>query len=285
MFSFLRLIRWKNLVIILFTQCMIFIFLREGGCLQFEGWQKFLLLTLSTNLIAAAGYIINDYYDIKIDIINKPKEIIVNRFIASRKAILLHTVLNVAGVAIGFYLNVWVGIIDIAVSFLLWQYSVTYKYLLLVGNITIAGLMAVSLVVVWIVFPDVYPKWMAAYAGFAFVTGLIREIIKDVEDMKGDEAFDCKTVPIVFGIHKTKVLLYRLIFILGLLLVSAISYLFYSGKFFLPVYLISIVGTALVIYFFVLKRADTKMDFTRLSSGMKLIMLFGILAMALRCLE
>jgi len=285
MLSFLRLIRWKNLLIILFTQGLIFIFLREGDCLQFDGWRKFLLLTLSTNLIAAAGYIINDYYDIKIDVINKPNSIIVNRFIASRKAILLHTVLNIIGVAIGFYLSIWVGVIDIVVSFLLWQYSVTYKYLLLVGNLTIAALMAVSLVVTWIVFPDVFPKWIAAYAGFAFVTGLIREIIKDVEDMKGDEAYECKTVPIVFGIHKTKVLLNRLLFILGVLLVSAVTYLVITGRFVLPLYLTSVVGVALIIYYIILKRADTKSDFTKLSGGMKLIMLFGILAMALRCAE
>ena len=277
--AYLRLISFPNLVLIVLSQALV------QACLLVAGvnWSMvarpgFAALTLSTVLIAAAGYIINDYYDVKIDAINKPERMLVGKAVRRRRAMFAHLVLSFIGVVIGLALAIPVGLINLGAVLLLWGYSARLKKMLLVGNVVIA-LLAASMLLVVAVYNDALNKITLGYALFAFLISLIREIIKDMEDMKGDASFDCRTLPIVAGIRNTKLVLYPLValFLLFLLVVvfhRRTALLFDS-------YMLLLVLLPSVWLVIKLARSDRRRDFAYLSSLNKFIMLTGILSMLL----
>ena len=202
--AFFQFSHIANLLIIVLTQILVQACLLFPEMHLFEALHgRFWLLTLSTVLIAAAGYIINDYYDIKIDAINKPDRIIIGKDLTRRKAMLGHLFLSGAGVILGGLLSIKVGLVNFGAVMLLWGYSADLKKRPFSGNLTIAFLGA-TMVLVVSVLAEIDNLGVWAYAAFAFVSTLAREIIKDLEDMKGDAAHDCRTLPIVLGIPKTR---------------------------------------------------------------------------------
>ena len=270
--SFLLLTRIWNLLIIGLAQYFtsIFLFSRDN---IYDG--KLLLLATSTVLIAAAGYIINDYYDVKIDLINKPDRVVIGKSITRRYALLFHTLLSLIGVGIGFLLSWRIGVVNLSCAFFLWLYSNALKRLPFVGNLMVALLTGLSILIVNLL----YPPWSilaCLYALFAFFITLVREIIKDLEDLKGDNTLGCRTLPIVYGIRKTKVFTYFLLVLFSLLVMALnrwttpLPMKFFAWSLFLPM-------AALWGW---LVRADTRKDFYQLSQFCKYIMLAGILSMA-----
>ena len=277
--AILNLIRFPNLLLVVLSQALV------QACLLASdiSWSKlldpaFLALTFSTACIAAAGYIINDYYDVKIDAINKPDKMVVGKFIRRRRAMFAHLVLSFIGVAIGLWLSVPVGLINFGAVMLLWGYSAHLKKMMLVGNITIA-LLSASMLLVVAVQAGILNKITLGYAGFAFLISLIREIIKDMEDVKGDASFDCRTLPIVAGLRHTKLVLYPLAGIFMALIVAAIVYP--STSIYFDGYMVVAVILPTILLVIKLARADRKRDFTYLSNLNKGIMLAGILSMLL----
>jgi 4-hydroxybenzoate polyprenyltransferase len=267
----LRVTRFWNLAVIGFAQYVTAVFLIGRSSLYDP---RLFFLSLSTILIAAAGYIINDYYDVKIDLINKPGRVVIGKNIARRYAILFHTVLSLAGVAIGLGLNWRIGLVNFVSAFVLWIYSNSLKRLPFIGNFTVALLTGLSIELINMLY-EVHRPLVSIYALFAFFMTLVREIIKDIEDLKGDHTFGCKTLPIVWGMRKTKGLLY------GLLIVFVACVLVLNSFFVeLPLaYLLLFLFLPLGWLWMRLTRADTVRDFTRLSTLCKAIMLFGILSM------
>lgn len=269
--ALLRLTRFWNLVIIGLAQYFTAGFLISSAAL-FDA--KLLLLSVSTVLIAAAGYIINDYYDVKIDLINKPERVVIGKSIARRFAILFHTALSFSGVVIGFLISWKIGVINFLSAFLLWLYSNYLKRQPFVGNLTVALLTGLSIELINVLF-EVNNQLVIIYALFAFFMTLIREIIKDMEDLKGDNSFGCKTLPIIWGIRKTKLLVYFFmsIFILAVVTLNRL----YVG---LPMnYFLILLFLPMGLLIARLLRADTIKDFDVLSQLCKVIMLLGILTM------
>ncbi len=168
------------------------------------------ILIFSTLCITAAGYIINDYYDIKIDYINKPNRVLVGRVLKRRVAMIAHIALNAVGVGLGALVSLMIGSINLAAGFLLWFYSNQLKRLPFVGNLLVALLTAASILIL-VLYYQANQYLVYTYAIFAFSITLIREVIKDMEDLKGDQNFGLQTLPIYWGIRKTKRLLYVLI--------------------------------------------------------------------------
>ncbi len=275
--GFFKVIRFPNLLIIAFTQYMTAAFLvgdtHEGISRLID--INLLLLVLSTLFIAAAGYIINDYYDVKIDYINKPKRVVVGRILKRRGVMVAHTILNFMGILIGFYLSIWVGIISVGSAFMLWWYSNQLKRLPFIGNFFIAVLTGASIFLVGIYYQQ-HIFLVNTYAFFAFSITLIREIVKDMEDLKGDADFGCRTLPILLGIRKTKIVLY---FFIG----AFIFIMFYLadrlGNQTLVMYFL-ILSIPILHFLYVLIKADTVRHFRMLSNYCKVIMLSGILSMA-----
>jgi len=270
--SLLKLTRFGNLIIIALTQ-----YFTAGFLIAMHTLNDFalLLLSLSTVSIAAGGYIINDYYDVKIDYINKPERVVIGKKITRRYAILFHIMLSSIGILLGYYLSWKIAAVNIVSVFLLWLYSNNLKRLPFVGNFTVAFLTGLAVFVVDI-FYQTQNSLVVIYALFAFFMTLVREIIKDVEDLKGDNSFGCKTLPIVWGIRKTKIFINVIVVIFMAIVIvlnqfyKALPFKYHMVFLFLPLLWLS----------YRLVRADMKKDFTRLSTFCKVIMMLGILSMA-----
>lgn len=305
LFAFLRLIRSLNLLFIAITQalfyyCIVLPAFQESGTLPAQHGFLFWLLVLSSIFVAAAGYIINDYFDLSIDQVNKPDRMVVEKVIRRRSAIIWHWVLSLLGIVIGLYvgwkleLHIWIGLVNLLCVICLWFYSTTFKKKLLIGNIIISLL--VAWVVLVIVFAESPSLWSSAdrpaglrldkllrltflYAGFAFVISLIREIVKDMEDMPGDARYGCKTMPIVWGVHVTKVFVATwLVVLLGALAIIEV-YVLQFPWWWPALYCFLLIFLPL---FNILKKLFPARDmasFHKLSSWIKFVMFTGILSM------
>jgi 4-hydroxybenzoate polyprenyltransferase len=307
--SILLLIRFPNLVIIAATQyAMRYLIMEpllpsEEFDLQF-GDLQFFLLVLSTVFIAAAGYIINDYFDTRADLINKPARVVVGVEIGRRVAMILHAMLNIIGVAIGIYLGFYVNLPALSIVFLLatgllWFYSTNYKRQFLVGNLSVAFLTGlVPLMVVLFEIPLLNVRygqemllhnasfnyifaWVGGFSFFAFLTTLIRELIKDAEDFEGDAAYGMRTVPIVLGSLWTRVIVVGLIFFaIFILLYLLLKYIMFSvvpPDYFSLTYFIVLLLAPLLLLALQVITAKEKKHYHRASTLIKLIMLTGIL--------
>jgi 4-hydroxybenzoate polyprenyltransferase len=258
----------------------------------------FLLLTLSSVLIAAAGYIINDYFDLNIDRVNKPERIVVEKLIKRRWTIVWHWILSGAGVLIGFYLswelkNIFIGPANLLCVVLLWFYSTTFKKKLIIGNIIISFLTAWVILVLYLCefrfhrFVDpVYHKVLARvykfavlYAAFAFIISLVREVIKDIEDMNGDARYGCRTMPVVWGVNVAKVFAATWLIVLIASMIVIQFYVLQYRWWLSVIYSLIFIILPLLQIFRRLYLANTEQDYSQLSKTIKAVMLSGILSM------
>jgi len=270
--AFLRLTRFWNLFIIGIAQYFAAVFLIDSQVV-FD-W-KLMLLAGSTAIIAGAGYIINDYYDIKIDLINKPDRVVIGKDIARRYALLFHSVLSFSGVVLGFLLGWRLGFIHLFSSFILWWYSNSLKRQPFVGNFVVALLTGLSILLVNVLY-DINNSFVIIYSLFAFFMTLVREIIKDIEDLKGDNTFGCKTLPIIWGIRRTKGVVYALLGLFSLVVIL-INAIYTQMPFY---YFLIFLFAPLSIFLLGLIRADTKKNFYTLSQWCKVIMVLGVISIA-----
>ena len=274
------MIRWQNLAIIVLTQYFTRFFLIRDKPLLFSHLleilfdKNILLISLSTVLIAASGYIINDYYDIKIDLVNKPDRVVIGRYVKRRWALAIHQIFNGLGILLGLLISRKVALVNLSAVFCLWLYANQLKRLAFWGNFMVAILTGFSLLILAVYYPG-HQKEVWVYATFSFFITLIREIIKDMEDVKGDEKHGCRTLPIIWGIARTKLLVYVLIacFITTLFILATqlpnqrIAYIF----------LVMMLPVSFLTYKLVY--ADKPKDFAFLSDACKFIMLIGVLTM------
>ncbi len=263
------LLRPVNLALLAATQ-----FITAAFLIKTDQYFTLSLLILSTCFITAAGYIINDYYDIKIDLVNKPERVVVGRYLSRRMAIAMHTTLNVLACIIGFYIYWKLGVLYVIVSFALWLYSRKLKSLPFAGNFLVALLTGLSVYLPAIVFQGSNTLALA-YALFAFLISFIREVIKDIEDLRGDKAFHRRTLPIVLGVPKVKYILYGIIaLLLGDVLILAQN----QGLYFTLYFVLLITLPSLWLVRCLFGAGETK-DFSYLSKLCKIIMLTGVLSM------
>jgi 4-hydroxybenzoate polyprenyltransferase len=300
--AFLRLVRWPNLVFIAITQvlfvyCIIHPVFDTAGVVPNIHGHFFLLLMLSSVLIAAAGYIINDYFDLNIDQVNKPEKLIVEKIINRRWVILWHLILSTIGVVLFFYIDLktntrFLTIANIGCVFLLFLYSISLKKKLLFGNIVISLLTAwVILVITWAEtsnllqtiaigsYTEKITRITFLYAGFAFVISLIREVVKDMEDIEGDRRYGCRTMPIVWGILASKIFVAVWLVVLIAALTIVQFYVLQFRWWWSAVYCIILIILPLIYIFRKLYKANTATDFHQLSTYIKLTMFTGILSM------
>ena len=302
MIHFLRLIRWPNLLFILLAECL-FHFCIYKPLYPLSGAEvdfRFYLMLVSNVFIAAAGYIINDYFDVNIDQINKPTKVVVGAFISRRWVIFWHLILSVFSIYISTivfpFKTYWhIHLSNLLAILLLWFYSTTFKKNFLVGNIIISVLTAWSIAVVYfskltiqeIIHPNIndianfkFAKLTLLYSAFAFILTLVREALKDLEDMEGDEKFGCTTLPIKWGLKPSKVYLsvWLIVVIAVLLIIQLVVIPF--GWWWSALYCLVFIVTPLVIVLFKLPKSFTSQDFNELSTWVKVAMLFGILSIS-----
>lgn len=298
MSNILNLIRWKNLILIALVQILIKYALFESFNIHLAlNSFQFTLLILASLLIAAAGNIINDIYDIETDLVNRPDKVIVGKTISEKTALNLFISLNILGVGLGFYLSNLIGrsgfsVIFVIISALLYMYASYLKQTLLIGNVIVSILVALSILIV--PFFDLLPTITATnrelylsvfnislnYAAFAFMVNLLREIIKDIEDINGDYKAQMKTLPILIGRDRATMLAFALSFVPILAVVNYIATQLYNTMLAVIYFLLFVVGP--MIYFTVkIFSAEQKKEYQHLSNVLKVIMLFGVLSLLL----
>ncbi|MEZ5038316.1 MAG: geranylgeranylglycerol-phosphate geranylgeranyltransferase [Saprospiraceae bacterium] len=301
----LQLVRWPNLLIVALTQMLIFFRVLNPSFSQLNiknalSQDYFFLLVAITLLLTAGGYIINDVYDKNIDKIDKPPhKVIIGSTIDLETAYWLYFVVHLIGFILALYLAFqvekpgYVGLFPLA-STGLYLYSRWLKRRPLIGNLLIALYCAGVAGIVWfaerVAFsqlasaPVLYQKVkgiLIMYLLFAFLTTLFREIVKDMEDIKGDQLANFRTAPIAWGTKTTR----NITFFVGILIIAL---LFVAGWYFWQQIHIPLSGTILIfltlpafILLWKLWKAKEKKDFHDLSQWSKFLMLGGILILLL----
>jgi 4-hydroxybenzoate polyprenyltransferase len=274
--GFLLASRIPNLLIIACTQYLTIIYLvadfhnKKITLTSFD----FFLLVASTLMIAAGGYIINDYYDQKIDMINRPDKVIVGTLFRRRLAMAAHFALSLTGITLGFYIKIEIGVIHLFSTFSLWYYSNSLRRLPIIGNLIVAFMSGLTLLLVPVYLgknePIVY-----VYAIFAMTIILIREVIKDIEDVKGDATFGCQSVPVIWGIRGAKILIY-LIILGGIFFL--ISFLILINNWIVRYYFIGLLPI-FIWFVYKLANADRKIEYEELRSFTNLIIFTGLISM------
>ena len=295
MLKFLQLIRFPNLVMIALTQFLFFYYWIVPFDDCYIKIDLFSCVVLATILIAAGGNIINDFFDIKTDRINKPNRVCIGTFISKKNALLLYFIVTISGIGLGSYASFainrsWISLIFIAITILLYLYSSHLKGIPIVGNILVSILVASSLLLLiafnkehtirgkhFNFFNDVSLIAITIYSIFAFWMNLMRELVKDNEDVNGDYNANMKTLSIVLGRNYVN----KIAGISAGLLLCFILYIinkFLQGKTVTTIY--ALITLLLPLLYFIIKiwQADTKREYKLLSFLLKLIMLFGILS-------
>jgi 4-hydroxybenzoate polyprenyltransferase len=294
----LQLVRWKNLLIILLTQSLVWKCILAPGATATHSLVNFICLSLSTVFIAAAGYVINDYYDVAIDAINKPGKTIIGTFMAPEKAMRFYTALNFDALLFAGYVawksGHWEWLVcQLLCIALLRLYSLRFKRWFVVGNTAVSLLTALTIIVLAIYEPAMRmgdsrfsgqangQLILLIYAFFAFLLTWMREVVKDMEDLEGDMAAGCTTMPIkrglAFSVGFTK--------FLGVLTAAFLFFCLYflwthEAKM-LSVYTAAAVVIPLGVLMVRLKETDTRQQFHTASQWLKVIMLLGILSLLL----
>jgi 4-hydroxybenzoate polyprenyltransferase len=256
-------------------------------------------MMLASVFIAAAGYAINDYFDVNIDQVNKPTKVVVSNIISRRWVIFWHFFFSLSGIyltliAFSFQQYWHIHLANLLSILLLWFYSTNIKKKLLIGNVLIAILTA------WVIGVVYFSKFtitelinahyatpadlrlfklMILYAAFAFVLTIIREALKDIEDMEGDAKFGCRTLPIVWGLKATKVYLAVWLVVVIAILSIIQLYVVPFGWWLSILYCVVFIIAPLVLVLYKLNKSFTSHDFNILSNWVKLAMLAGVLSM------
>lgn len=300
---FFKLIRPLNILMVIATQLLMIkaviipITHARGLTETSSPWILFMTIA-STALITMGGYIINDYFDTRIDEINRPSRVIVGKRILRTKVMLAHQITTYSGVILGLIVSWYIqsittAMIHVFVPGLLWFYSSAYKRQFLIGNIVVAFTSALVPVLITLVYNQLLLKsygadimkygitadiylWIGFFTVFTFFISILREITKDIEDEHGDRELECSTLPIVLGIKWTKVILISL----SGTLIAAVMYLIYSiGIFegFAKDYLIYGLCGGLIFYSILITYAKQTSDYTIAQRVLKIIMCIGLL--------
>ena len=293
--KFLKLIRYQNLLLLAFMQLIFrYVFFQSQDIpLALADWQ-YGLFVLSTVLIAAGGYVINNIFDQHTDTINKPNTVVIGKSISETQGYNIYIALTATGVSIGFYLSNVIAkpgfaTIFILIAATLYLYATSFNQMMLIGNIMVALLLSFSVVIIGIfdLFPTIHEgnqqqmanlfSILLDYTIFAFMINLLREIVKDIEDVDGDYNMGMNTLPIAIGKSRATKIVFVLSFI-PLLLILHYIYNYLFGLLFVTLYLLFFVVAPLLYFTIKIGAATSKKEFHNLSLLLKWILLFGILS-------
>ena len=294
-----NMLRVPNLLIIAFTFLMLryLVFIpvyNSFSMIPGMGSLQYFLMIMATILIAAAGYISNDYFDVITDQVNKPEKQYIGKQISPGSALAVALLLSFFAIILSTWLSWIVGSWMPATLLLIalvvvWWYAVQLKKSYLWGNIAVASMSAGTIAMAWLLemqcsqIPSetswIITRIVAAISIFAFLLTLLREILKDVEDIEGDRLIHCKSLPIIKGIAFTKSALFAITAITIILLIITQVYLSQYQRFIAVVWLLICVEIPLIWFATTLQKSKRKTEYHKLSTLLKLIMLTGILTL------
>ena len=297
--TWIQLLRPVNLLLLVLTQYCIDWFILQPNFLKYGlpftlNEFQFFLLVLATALICAGGYVINDYFDVQIDAVNKPDKQIIGKKIAPEKAFNFYLILTVIGLGLGVYLSLAIDYwklvtIFVVVIALLYLYSIAFKRMVFIGNFIVALLSAISVIIVMLFEPSLYnlarpgdyyiaglcTKYIMGISFFAFALTVVREIVKDIQDIEGDRKYNAKTLPVKYGARRTVLIaeLFLLVTFGGLLYLNFTVFNIFGN-----IYLIYILVLVAFLLFigFRLFNAGTKKEYGVISTLLKISMVVGL---------
>ena len=296
--SYLNLIRWKNLLLLIIAQVLVkYALLEPFNVTTRLSNFEFMVLVFATLCIAATGNIINDIYDIQTDSINKPKQLIIGKHISENHAYNLFFTLTIIGVSLGFYLSYRIGNLSFfgifaIISMALYVYASYLKGTIIFGNILISLLVAMSIIIVGIF--DLLPvisydnrntqltffDIILDYAIFAFLINFIRELIKDIQDTDGDYKAGMNTLPIAIGRERAN----KIAFIVSMTPIGVIIYFLTTYLYKQPIaigYFLILIIAPLLYATLKIFSANNTSDYKHISNVYKMVMLLGILSLLL----
>ncbi len=290
--KYLKLIRFQNLVAMALIQYLIrySLLIPTYGEKVILGDAAFSLLVISILLIAAGGYVINDYFDIQVDTAND--KVLVGRNIKRRVALILHAFFTFTGVVLGFYISYSVGYTILGVilpitAYTLWMYSLKFKRRLFIGNFIIAKLSSVFTIFLALfeIFANIYHHGtvrlvaiLCVYALFSFICSLMHEVIKDSKSFIGDKKFNIKTLATEWGIARTKYFLNGLSLSLVFMVILVSFYEFSENLPALSYAAAAVISPLIVLNLWIYKAQELS-DYNKIAKLNKFIIFTGILSL------
>jgi 4-hydroxybenzoate polyprenyltransferase len=276
--SLLSVVRGYNIAIIVLAQYLaaIFIFSPEQTLSNVIFNLDLYFLVLATMCVIASGYIINNFYDSKKDLINKPIKSKIDSIVSQKIKLKIYFFLNFIGVVFGFLVS-WRAALFFAIYiFLIWLYSHKLKKYPLMGLFSASILSILPFFAIFIYYKN-FSTIIFTYAAFLFFVLMIRELLKDLENIKGDIVQDYQTIPVTYGEHFTKILITLLIF----LTMNPVYFLWEYPEIGMMKYYFYFVGVVFFLFLIYLWKASTKKDYVILHNTIKLIILIGVLSIML----
>ncbi len=276
--SMFSVVRGYNIPIIALAQYLsaIFIFSREKRALAVLLDFNLFIIVIASSLTIASGYIINNFYDGKKDLINRPNKSKIDRLVSQRTKLQVYFTVNFAVAILAMLVSFRAVLFFSVYIFLIWFYSHKLKKYPIIGNLT-ASLLAVSpFFAILLYYKNLYPE-IFAHATFLLLLLLIREIIKDLENIKGDIANDYRTIPVKYGERFAKkiITLLTILTIIPVYLLVEICDVGYMDIYFYVSLII------LIFFLIMLWKANNKLQYLQLHNILKFLIVTGVFSIVL----
>ncbi len=276
--SFISVIRGYNILVLVIAQYLTSMFILAPdhplGQVLFD--PNLFFLVLSTASVVAAGYIINNFYDSEKDLINRPQKTMLDRFVSQRTKLSVYFILNLAGIFFASYVSFRAVVFFSIYIFVIWFYSHRLKKILFVNNLVASVLTITPFFAVFVYYKN-FETVIFVHATFLYLIIVMRELVKDLENMKGDLVQGYRTIPIVYGERLSKSLLSGLSVISFIPVYLLITYfeigkmdIFFYGVFFL-----------LFIFLLILYFSKAKWQYLLLHNLLKFIIVAGVFSILL----
>lgn len=276
--SMFSVIRGYNIPIIALAQYLsaIFILAPEKRALSVLLDFNLFIIVIVSSLTIASGYIINNFYDSEKDLINRPNKSQLDRLVSQKTKLKVYFTINFIVFLLSFFVSFRAVLFFSAYIFLIWFYSHKLKKMAIVGNMTAAFLAVLPFFAILLYYKNTYPQ-IFAHANFLFLLLIIREIIKDLENIKGDIANDYKTIPVMFGESTAKKII-TLLTVLTIIPIYFLVEIFEVGYMDIYFYL-----SLIILIFFLQKlwKSNSKPDYLKLHNMLKFLVVSGVLCIVL----
>ena len=276
--SMFSVIRGYNIPIIALAQYLsaIFILAPEKRALSVLLDFNLFIIVIVSSLTIASGYIINNFYDSEKDLINRPNKSQLDRLVSQKTKLKVYFTVNFIVFLLSFFVSFRAVLFFSSYIFMIWFYSHKLKKMAIVGNMTAAFLAVLPFFAILLYYKNIYPQ-IFAHANFLFLLLIIREIIKDLENIKGDIANDYQTIPVMFGESTAKK-------IITLLTVLTIIPIYFLVEIFEVGYMDIYFYMSLIILIFFLQKlwkSNSKPDYLKLHNMLKFVVVSGVFCIVL----
>jgi 4-hydroxybenzoate polyprenyltransferase len=276
--SMFSVIRGYNIPIIALAQYLsaIFILAPEKRALSVLLDFNLLIIVIVSSLTIASGYIINNFYDSEKDLINRPNKSQLDRLVSQKTKLKVYFTVNFIVFLLSFFVSFRAVLFFSAYIFMIWFYSHKLKKMAIVGNMTAAFLAVLPFFAILLYYKNIYPQ-IFAHANFLFLLLIIREIIKDLENIKGDIANDYQTIPVMFGESTAKKFI-TLLTVLTIIPIYFLVEIFEVGYMDIYFYM-----SLIILIFFLQKlwKSNSKPDYLKLHNMLKFLVVSGVFCIVL----